>query len=141
MSWLVYALATAGTLAAHNITYKFASQHFHAVWAAFLYVPLMFLFLVPFAAHLYLSDERPAITVQGTAVLAALAATGAAFVVLYLKTFQQAPEASMVVAVVNVGAIIVSVSLAAWLFGETLTLNRMAGIALAATGIILALKG
>lgn len=141
MSWVIYALITAASLATHQICFKLTSQYFHPIWASLLYVPLMILFLAPFAANLYMAGDKPVITLQSAGLLAALAASGTVFVVLYLKTFQLAPEASMVLVVVDAGAVITSVLLASWLFGESMSLTRIAGIAMAVTGIVLALKG
>ncbi|MFZ2587586.1 MAG: EamA family transporter [Alphaproteobacteria bacterium] len=141
MSWLIYACGAALALAVHQMFYKLVSTHFAPIWAATLYQPVLFACLLPFAIYAWNQGIKPELSFQSSLAVIGLAVTGAAFIWLYQSAFKTSDSTAMVIVIADAGAVMVSVWLAVLLFGEVLTLQKIAGVGMAVTGIIIALKG
>lgn len=141
MSWLVFAVAAAVTLALHQISFRFTANHFTPAWATMLYMAIIVVLMAPFVWREYQSGIAPAWSWLAVASILALAVTGALFVVLYQISFKMSPTPSLVLVVTDAGAVILAVSLAMFIFNEAVTPLKLTGIAMAVGGIILALKG
>lgn len=141
MSWILVAVFAAIGLALHQVCFKVTSQYLSPLWGSILYMQLMVLLLAPFAIHAWVAGERPVWSWPAGAAVLALSVTGALFVLSYLKAFQLSPSPSMVLIITDAGAVALSVVLVAFIFNDSLTPLRLAGVAMAVGGITLALKG
>lgn len=141
MSGLMYILAAAATLGAHNFSFKLASPYFSSVWLPVLYMPIIGLCFLPFAIRAWGAGDVPVINVKSLSMLAVVIVSGIAFLFFFQQAFRENASAAKVLAVVPVGALIVAVLLAAMVLQEQITVQKMAGMLLAITGIVLVLKG
>lgn len=141
MSGLMYILAAAATLGAHNFSFKLASPYFSSAWLPVIFMPIIGLCFLPFALRAWGAGDVPTFSLKSLSVLAFVILSGIMFLFFYQQAFRENASAATVLAVVPVGAVVVSVLLAAVVLQEQITIQKIAGIILAITGIVLVLKG